>query len=148
MENKDKTPQEVDQKTQEEAQKPLTLFEKIEKAVLKIPSNKKVIADIFKEKKLQKIKVFVVQSKEKTRENYYEIFFDFGALNQFAQMQKNISSNKDSDLVDSGKESKDFFKKLFYEVYEVKCIDISEENFELTKTTEKLNLENLDSVKK
>jgi hypothetical protein len=141
MENQDKTIQEVAQKT-------LTLFEKIENAVLLIPSNKKVIADIFKkDKKLEKIKVFVVQSKDKNRENYYEIFFDFGALNQFAQRQKNISSNKDSDLVDSGKESKDFFKKLFYEVYEVKCIELSEEKFQLTKTNEKLNLENLDSVK-
>ena len=141
MENENKTIQEVDKKT-------LTLFEKIENAVVVIPSNKKVIADLFKDKKLEKIKIFVVQSKDQNRENYYEIFFDFGALNQFAQRQKNISLNKDSDLVDAGKESKDFFKKLFYEVYQVKCIDISEEKFQLTKTNEKLNLENLDSVKK
>ena len=136
------------QAKQEEVQaKPLTFFEKIKEAVLTIPCNKKIIKDLFKEKKLEKFKVFVVQSKDKSRENYYEIFFDFGALNQFAQRQKMMSENQDADLRESGKESKDFFQKLFYEVYEVKCLDLGEEIFDLGKTNEKLNLENLDSVK-
>ena len=131
---------------------PLSFLDKIRKNVLGIECNKKIISDYFSRKSnaqnLDNFKIFVVQSKDKKRENYFEIFFDFGAVNLFAQRQKNLSQNQDDDLVDMNKESKAFFKQLFYEVYEASCVDLNEGIFEIKKTNEKVSLETLDSVKK
>lgn len=133
-------------------EQPLSFLDKIRKNVLGLECNKKIIVDYFSRKSngqiLNNFKIFVVQSKDKKRENYYEIFFDFGAVNLFAQRQKNLSQNQDDDLVDMNKESKAFFKQLFYEVYEIFPVDLSEGIFEIKKTNEKVSLETLDCVKK
>lgn len=146
MENKEDKP------VIQEVVKPLSFLENIKKNILGLDCNKKIISDYFSRqsngKNLDNFKIFVVQSKDKKRENYFEIFFDFGAVNLFAQRQKNLSQNQDDDLVDMSKESKSFFKQLFYEVYEVSCVDLSEGIFEIKKTNEKVSLETLDSVKK
>lgn len=132
-------------------EKPLSFFENIKKNILGLECNKKIIYDYFARQSngqiLNNFKFFVVQSKDKKRENYFEIFFDFGAVNLFAQRSKNLSQNKDADLLDNRKESKNYFKQLFYEVYEISCIDLTDEIFEIKKTNEKVSLETLDSVK-
>ena len=136
----------------QEVVKPLSFLENIKKNILGLDCNKKIISDYFSRqsngKNLDNFKIFVVQSKDKKRENYFEIFFDFGAVNLFAQRQKNLSQNQDDDLVDMNKESKAFFKQLFYEVYEASCVYLNEGIFEIKKTNEKVSLETLDSVKK
>lgn len=146
MENKEDKP------VIQEVVKPLSFLENIKKNILGLDCNKKIISDYFSRqsngKNLDNFKIFVVQSKDKKRENYFEIFFDFGAVNLFAQRQKNLSQNQDDDLVDMNKESKAFFKQLFYEVYEASCVDLNEGIFEIKKTNEKVSLETLDSVKK
>ena len=146
MENKEDKP------VIQEVVKPLSFLENIKKNILGLDCNKKIISDYFSRqsngKNLDNFKIFVVQSKDKKRENYFEIFFDFGAVNLFAQRQKNLSQNQDDDLVDMSKESKSFFKQLFYEVYEASCVDLNEGIFEIKKTNEKVSLETLDSVKK
>ena len=146
MENKEDKP------VIQEVVKPLSFLENIKKNILGLDCNKKIISDYFSRKSngknLDNFKIFVVQSKDKKRENYFEIFFDFGAVNLFAQRQKNLSQNQDDDLVDMSKESKSFFKQLFYEVYEASCVDLNEGIFEIKKTNEKVSLETLDSVKK
>ena len=146
MENKEDKP------VIQEVVKPLSFLENIKKNILGLDCNKKIISDYFSRKSngknLDNFKIFVVQSKDKKRENYFEIFFDFGAVNLFAQRQKNLSQNQDDDLVDMSKESKSFFKQLFYEVYEASCVDLNEGIFEIKKMNEKISLEMLDSVKK
>jgi len=148
MENKEQN-QDVQVK---DVQKPLTFIENLKKQILGIEFNKKFIADFFinqkKANKTGNFKAFVVRSKDKERANYYEIFFDFGALNLFAQKEKNLSINKDKDLLDENRETKDYFKQMFYEVYEVVCVDLGDRIFDLQKSNEKQSLEMLESVKK